>query len=55
MSSANIHNFEQVLFKNMMTSENSWVKMPPSEFDLLVLPEKEEEDEREKKSSLKKQ
>lgn len=38
----NLHNFEMVLFKNvLMTNENSWSKMPPSEFDVLVLPEKE--------------
>jgi hypothetical protein len=42
-------NFEQVLFKSMITNEHSWTKMPPSEFDLLVLPEKEDDDERDKR------
>lgn len=52
----NFYSFEQVLFKNMlMTNENCWSKMPPSEFDLLVLPEKEDEDERSPKNAVKKQ
>lgn len=43
LSEANFSNFEQVLFKQMISDEHSWSRMPPSEFDLLVLPEKEDE------------
>lgn len=39
----------------MATNENAWSKMPPSEFDLLVLPLNEDEDERDRKSEMKKQ
>lgn len=55
LNNTSLLNFEQVLFKNMMTNENSWSKMPPSEFDLLVLPEKEDEEEKDKRGELKKQ
>ena len=46
MNESNLYTFEQILYKNMINNEDSWNKMPPSEFDLLVLPEKEDEDER---------
>lgn len=51
MNEQNLYNYENILFKNMITTENSWNTMPPSEFDLLVLPEKEEEDERDRKNN----
>lgn len=38
LTEVNLNNFEQVLYKHVMSNENSWSKMPPSEFDLLVLP-----------------
>ncbi len=42
LSEPNFSSFEQVLFKQMISDEHSWSRMPPSEFDLLVLPEKED-------------
>ena len=37
----------------MISDEHSWNKMPPSEFDLLVLPEKEENEPKKKEESKK--
>jgi len=42
ISENSLNSFEQILFKHMPSDENTWTKMPPSEFDLLVLPEKED-------------
>jgi hypothetical protein len=43
ISENSLRSFEQILFKHMTIDDNAWTKMPPTEFDLLVLPEKEDE------------
>jgi hypothetical protein len=53
LTEAHFDNFAQVLFKQMISDEHSWNRMPPAEFDLLVLPEKEDGEPPKKKEELK--
>lgn len=43
MHENNFYKYEEVLFKQRPGDDKSWIKMDPNDFDLLVLPEKEDE------------